>query len=162
MKTRWLDKDDLVAWREHRSEALKLFPEAFLTTLAEFQVQSDETVRGMLAHRKMLGMFDADRLIAAGALLQLNKEQTKHRAEIGAFYVVQDRHGTGTADALMQALIAHATEREISQLELFVWDGNPRAIRFYQRHGFEKMGRLPAAVLIDGEARDDLFMVKTL
>ncbi len=162
MITRWLDETDLTEWRRHRSEALHLFPEAFLTTYADFQAQSDEAVRKSLSHRKMLGVFIGETLVASGALLQKIKPQTKHRAEIAAFYVAKVQHGKGTADFLMTKLITQAISRDVGQLELFVWEGNTRAIAFYARHGFEKMGRLPAAVIVDGDARDDLFMVKPL
>jgi ribosomal protein S18 acetylase RimI-like enzyme len=160
MNTRWLSSADLAAWRSLRSEALRLFPEAFLTSLQDFENQSDDSVSTMLDQGNMLGLFQGENLIGAGAFLPFKRAQTRHRAEIGAFYVSPDHHGKGAADVLMDALKHHATEIDVIQLELFAWVGNPRAIRFYQRHGFVEMGRLPNAVIVDGDQRDDLFMVR--
>lgn len=159
---RWLGENDLAQWRVLRSEALRLYPEAFLTTLEDFQNQSDESVASLLGKGTLLGAFESGRLRAASAFLQLNKAQTRHRAELGAFYVSQSRHRSGLADTLMQKLIVYAQKEAVRQLELYVWDGNPRAIRFYERHGFTEVDRLPNAVIVEGEARDDLFMVKGL
>lgn len=160
MTPRWLDARDLAQWRTLRSEALREYPEAFLTTLSDFQTQSDTIVRSTLDQGKTLGIFDGTTLLAAAAFLPFSRPQTAHRAELAAFYVKQSLHGTQVADRLMTALISHANDNSVTQLELFVWDGNQRAIRFYQRHGFVETGRLPSAVMINNEARDDIFMVR--
>jgi ribosomal protein S18 acetylase RimI-like enzyme len=60
--------------------------------------------------------------------------------EVLRFYVVQDFHGTGIAQALMDACAHEARKRGGSTLWLGVWSLNPRAIRFYQKWGFEDAG----------------------
>jgi GNAT superfamily N-acetyltransferase len=60
--------------------------------------------------------------------------------EVLRFYVVQDFHGTGLAQALMDACAADARERGGRTLWLGVWDQNPRAIRFYTKWGFVDVG----------------------
>lgn len=60
--------------------------------------------------------------------------------EVLRFYVVQDFHGTGVAQALMDACAADARERGGRTLWLGVWDQNPRAIRFYTKWGFVDVG----------------------
>jgi ribosomal protein S18 acetylase RimI-like enzyme len=60
--------------------------------------------------------------------------------EVLRFYVVKDFHGTGIAQAMMDACAADARERGGRTLWLGVWDQNPRAIRFYTKWGFEDVG----------------------
>lgn len=60
--------------------------------------------------------------------------------EVLRFYVVQDFHGTGVAQALMDACAHEARKRGGNTLWLGVWSLNPRAIRFYQKWGFEDIG----------------------
>ena len=62
------------------------------------------------------------------------------RAELYAFYFHPDTWGTGAADALM----AHTEERfraeGFATAVLWVLDDNPRARRFYEKHGWEPSG----------------------
>ena len=62
------------------------------------------------------------------------------RGEIWAFYVEPDAWGTGAADALM----AHAEYRLHTEAfptaVLWVLEDNPRARRFYERHGWSPTG----------------------
>jgi GNAT superfamily N-acetyltransferase len=60
--------------------------------------------------------------------------------EVLRFYVVQDFHGTGVAQALMDACADDARARGGRTLWLGVWEQNPRAIRFYKKWGFEDVG----------------------
>jgi GNAT superfamily N-acetyltransferase len=55
--------------------------------------------------------------------------------EVERFYVAHDWHGTGVAQALMTAVLDTARARGGETLWLGVWDRNPRAIRFYAKHG---------------------------
>jgi diamine N-acetyltransferase len=60
--------------------------------------------------------------------------------EVRRFYVVHEFHGTGIAQALMDACAAEARRRGGRTLWLGVWDQNPRAIRFYTKWGYEDVG----------------------
>jgi GNAT superfamily N-acetyltransferase len=60
--------------------------------------------------------------------------------EVRRFYVLHDFHGTGIAQALMDACASEARQRGGRTLWLGVWDQNPRAIRFYTKWGFEDVG----------------------
>ncbi|MBA2683939.1 MAG: GNAT family N-acetyltransferase [Gemmatimonadaceae bacterium] len=60
--------------------------------------------------------------------------------EVLRFYVVHEFHGTGVAQALMEACAADARQRGGRTLWLGVWDQNPRAIRFYTKCGYEDVG----------------------
>jgi GNAT superfamily N-acetyltransferase len=60
--------------------------------------------------------------------------------EVRRFYVVHDFHGTGIAQALMDACAREAKRRGGRTLWLSAWDQNPRAIRFYTKWGYEDVG----------------------
>ena len=52
-----------------------------------------------------------------------------------------------------------AKESGVRQFELNVNHTNARAIRFYERHGFERVGKIPAALIDDGREVDELILV---
>jgi len=60
--------------------------------------------------------------------------------ELSKFYVDPDHHGTGLAAMLMEATIAAARAGGATSLWLGVSDENPRANRFYEKHGFVIVG----------------------
>ena len=159
---RWLDAEDLVAWRDLRAEALRAQPDAFLTTLAEFQASSDAHVRGQLAQGRVVGAWQNGTLVGSVAYLRKSRPSTAHRAALEAVFLRESARGTGVADAMLDAVEARAAREGVDQLELMVWDGNARAIGFYERRGFAQMGRMPRAVVVDGAARDDFFYVRAL
>jgi diamine N-acetyltransferase len=61
-------------------------------------------------------------------------------AHLERFYVDRRAHGSGIANALMQACVSAARARAAVGLWLTVWRQNPRAQRFYQKHQFEEVG----------------------
>jgi GNAT superfamily N-acetyltransferase len=60
--------------------------------------------------------------------------------EVKRFYVDQLWHGRGVAQQLMAAVPAVARELGSAKIWLGVWERNPRAIAFYQKHGFRDVG----------------------
>lgn len=63
-----------------------------------------------------------------------------HPIEVERFYVDHAWHGRGIAGALMAAIIRVATACGGDALWLGVWERNARAIRFYRKWGFERVG----------------------
>jgi ribosomal protein S18 acetylase RimI-like enzyme len=60
--------------------------------------------------------------------------------ELWRFYVQRDWHGGGLAHRLMAAAMEAARELGGRHLWLSVWERNPRAIAFYEKHGFRDVG----------------------
>lgn len=158
---RRLTPADQPAWRGLRLEALERFPEAFLTTADEHRARSPAEDRAALSSGNWWGLFDTE-MTGQGALIPMRHAACAHRMEIGALYLTASAQGTGGANALMQAMEDAARKRGVLQLELSVAAGNQRAIRFYQRLGFQRYGIQPRAVILDGQSQDDLFLVKML
>ena len=61
-------------------------------------------------------------------------------AEIQRIYVDQPWHGKGIAQQLISQMLAGAARGNADQVWLGVWENNPRAIAFYQKSGFLKIG----------------------
>ena len=60
--------------------------------------------------------------------------------ELKRIYVFSKYHGTGTGRELMQATLRHAREIGAKRMLLGTYDQNHRAVAFYERAGFEKVG----------------------
>lgn len=61
-------------------------------------------------------------------------------AEIQRIYAARAFHGGGVGEALMQACIAQCEAWKCDVLWLAVWQRNPRAIAFYEKTGFRRVG----------------------
>jgi ribosomal protein S18 acetylase RimI-like enzyme len=77
--------------------------------------------------------------------LNFRSAQTEDRgddsAEIERIYVLQQYHGEGIGQLLLDAAIKRAEEEKVQSIWLGVWEHNPRAIRFYQKNGFSEFSR---------------------
>ena len=75
--------------------------------------------------------------------------------------VAKASQGQGVGQALMAALLDYADNwAQILRIELTVYHDNVRAIRLYERHGFEHEGRLKAYGLRNGVFEDVLSMAR--
>ena len=158
-EVRCLKAEDAAAFRALRLEALETYPTAFLTTAAEFRVRSLDSIADQLEHGRTWAAYSDGVPVGIAALLPISYAAAAHRAEIGAFFVTPAAQGTGAGDALVLGLKNAALDQGVWQLELFVADTNLRAQRFYERHGFETVGRLPNAARVGDVMTSDLFMV---
>jgi ribosomal protein S18 acetylase RimI-like enzyme len=60
--------------------------------------------------------------------------------ELVRFYVVEGFLGLGYGSELMRACLAKAQEMGHATIWLGVWEKNDRAVRFYEKWGFRKVG----------------------
>jgi GNAT superfamily N-acetyltransferase len=60
--------------------------------------------------------------------------------ELARFYVDREWHGRGVARRLMDEVVSHARGLGGRTLWLAVWQRNPRAIAFYRKYGFARIG----------------------
>jgi ribosomal protein S18 acetylase RimI-like enzyme len=63
--------------------------------------------------------------------------------ELERIYVVPEYQGKGIGADILKQILIHAKEWNKKYLWLGVWEHNPKAISFYQRHGFQKFGEHP-------------------
>ena len=153
-----LEAEDLPIFKAIRLESLKMAPSAFANTFADWSSLSDKEwldrmkipVFAMLKGQEPVGIM--------GLMLQRG-EKRSHRATIIMVYLRESERGSGLANDLLQAVMGFAKEGGVRQFELNVNHTNARAIRFYERHGFERVGKIPAALIDDGREVDELILV---
>jgi ribosomal protein S18 acetylase RimI-like enzyme len=92
--------------------------------------------------------------------LKLPVESNGPAMLLDQLYILKEHHGTGIAHALMDWTIEKAREREARELYLTVYIDNHRAKRFYDRYGFEAVGRY--AFMVGNHADEDIIMRKML
>jgi ribosomal protein S18 acetylase RimI-like enzyme len=81
-------------------------------------------------------------------------------AEVQRIYADRSWHGCGVGGALMTACVEQARAWECDELWLAVWERNPRAIAFYEKSGFRKVGR--QTFLLGKDLQHDDVMALTL
>ena len=158
---RRLTPDDAENLRAVRLEGLKLHPEAFSRDYEQDEKRAVDEWRGRLATGVWFGGFVDGALSGIVAFAPGDSTKTAHTGKLGGMYVREAARSTGLAAAIFEAVIDHATSL-VEQLELTVNADNSRAIKFYERHGFRVVGRMPRALLVDGRYYDELSMVRTV
>lgn len=81
--------------------------------------------------------------IGYAQLIINSRDQRIHRTkplEIRRIYALQEYLGKGVGKELMQATIREARQRGCDSIWLGVWEKNHRAIDFYKKWGFRKVG----------------------
>lgn len=76
------------------------------------------------------------------------------------FYVGSDWHGAGVAGHLMRHCIDFAKTQNINLLWLGVWENNRRALRFYEKWNFKRIGQHPFKM--GDEVQTDYWMCLSL
>lgn len=160
-KVRRLVGEDAEIWRTLRLEALRLYPQAFLSTHDEAAAIPLADIATDLDRGRTYAVFEGAEALGMASLLPQQRVQTRHRGEIGGLYVRRSAQGQGVADLLLVALIGAAEQAGVWQLELNVAATNARAIAFYARHGFVEVGRIPNATVSDGAFETDLLLIRS-
>ncbi|MBK8566637.1 MAG: GNAT family N-acetyltransferase [Saprospiraceae bacterium] len=90
----------------------------------------------------------------------LGEDMGDNSLEIQRIYSLPAFYGKGIGEAMMEKSIAVAKENNYDFIWLGVWEHNPRAIRFYQKKGFEVFGNHP--FLFGSDLQTDLLMRRFL
>jgi len=77
-------------------------------------------------------------------------------------YVADGRRGRGLGSMLMRHALAHAPALGVDVLIGFIFRHNPRSLRLFHNHGFERWGVLPAVAVLDGKPRDVIIVGRKL
>jgi GNAT superfamily N-acetyltransferase len=92
--------------------------------------------------------------------LKLSVEEQSPALLLDQLYILKEHHGAGIAQALMDWTLDEARRRGASRLYLTVYVDNHRARRFYDRYGFEAVGRYD--FMVGSHADEDIIMQKLL
>ncbi len=80
--------------------------------------------------------------------------------ELSRLYSHQKFLGKGVGQALMEACFEQAKNKGCDVMWLGVWEFNPRAQRFYEKHGFYEVGK--HTFQLGSDSQTDLLMQKEL
>ena len=92
--------------------------------------------------------------------LKIPVEEDSPALLLDQLYILKPYHGAGIAQALMDWTFDEARRRGASRLYLTVYVDNHRARRFYDRYGFEAVGRYD--FMVGNHADEDIIMRKVL
>src|SRR6185312_10007847 len=156
---RQLMPDDYDALREIRLEALRRYPTNFSADPEQEAAFTKEEWLARLASAVSLGGFVDGRIGGLVVFSRPKSPKLAHTGDVGAMYVRDEARGTGLADKLIEAVLDVAAG-QVEQIKLTVNAENARAIKFYERHGFREIGRIPRSLNTDGRFYDDLLMLR--
>ena len=77
-------------------------------------------------------------------------------------YVATHRRRRGLGSMLMRHALAQAPALGVDALIGFIFRHNPRSLRLFHNHGFERWGLLPAVAVLDGTPRDVIIVGRKL
>lgn len=122
---------------------------------------SIEQVAKEIADEKTIFLIvELDAQVAGYAKLRVNEPPEgvtgENPIEIERFYILQNWHGRGLAQTLMQRCVEEAKQCGHQTIFLGVWEHNQRAIAFYQKCGFTKVGEHP--FLLGSDLQNDWLM----
>ncbi|MBQ4537510.1 MAG: GNAT family N-acetyltransferase [Lachnospiraceae bacterium] len=114
----------------------------------------------MDADNFMLAAYMGDRLVGnAGVTRVRDNIKYRHRATFG-ISLQEEVCGVGLGNIMLEEILEIAKGTSFEQLELSVFGDNQRAIRLYEKFGFQKVGAVPWAYrLKDGSYHDEVQMV---
>ena len=159
---RHLTPSDLPTFKHLRLMSLRLEPENYASTHDEWAALSDKEWTQYLVTSDVFAAFEGDEPVALAAVTPQARARMAHRGSIGMVFVLPERRGSRIAAEIMGVVIEHARARGMVQVELAVHAGNARAVRFYERLGFQRYGLLPRGFHEPGGYVDDLLMVLAL
>jgi RimJ/RimL family protein N-acetyltransferase len=157
MQTVRLTSADVARFRAVRLEGLRSEPSGFRYSEAEDELIETSAWAARLERDFVVGAERDGEIVGVGGFSRFEGERLDHKGLIWGMYVRPDARGTGAADAIMRALIAHAREH-VRQLQLTVMADNARARAFYERHGFVHYATEPEAVRRGGAYHDEALM----
>jgi putative acetyltransferase len=117
-----------------------------------------EEITNQDPNRHILGAIVNGRVVGYGGLIVAKRARTRHCGHL--FVEVHERfHGKGVGTALVGAILDLADRwLGLARVQLEVNADNDRAVRLYERFGFQREGLLRANVLSNGRYVDSFVM----
>ncbi|MEJ8548315.1 GNAT family N-acetyltransferase [Brevibacillus borstelensis] len=151
-----------------RLDALKLNPEAFLTTYEETIQDKNllDTWKTRLTPTPSaftMGAFIGDSLVAVATLIRESHVKLRHKASLVGVYSTPAQRGKGIAKKLISAMIEKARELDgLEQINLTVASENMAARQLYLSLGFQVFGTEKNALKHNGVYSDEDYMALAL
>jgi ribosomal protein S18 acetylase RimI-like enzyme len=148
-------------YRTIRLKALETAPEAFGSVHAVEAARPLSDFAERLESSVVFGAYTAGDIVGMAGLKQETGPRDSHKGFVWGFYVEPDMRGQGVGAALMEALIACASDL-VEQLTLAVVSTNEAAIALYEKFGFKPYGVEPRALKGPDGYCDEVLMVRFL
>jgi ribosomal protein S18 acetylase RimI-like enzyme len=161
LSVRRLTENDAEIFREIRLEALEHHPEAFQATYERSGELPLEAFAERLKRYVLFGGFVGPRLAGFVGFYPLHNPKIDHKGVLWGMYVREDARGSGLAELMIEAVLDYAKDH-VEQVVLSVIASNERAVRFYEKMGFERYGFEKRALHIGDRYFDEEFRVRFL
>lgn len=165
MEIRFLNSQDVTAYRALRLQALGESPAAFGSSYEqEVRLSLTDFAAKIRPHDEVSGIFGAfdesDRLIGMLGFLRENRPKRSHIGSLWSMYVLPEfrRHGVGAA--LLDRALAHAQQLDgLRQIILTVTANNIAACSLYKSRDFVVFGLERDALFVDETYFDEEHLV---
>lgn len=164
---RRLTIDDIPSYRVVRLRALKEHPEVFGQSYEDALKLSDDDFRKQFESHNdeqfLLGAFLGDQLVGTLYFGRETGHKKRHKAVMGAMYVIPEVRGKGLGRALLTDALDYASTLEgLEDIGLGVMLGNETARQLYASMGFDSVCVTPHYLKIDEQYYDLEWMVRKL
>jgi ribosomal protein S18 acetylase RimI-like enzyme len=165
MKIRFLNSQDVAAYRALRLHALRESPAAFGSSYEqEAQLSLTDFAARIRANDEVSGIFGAfdesARLIGMLGFLRENRPKRSHIGSLWSMYVLPEFRHHGIGAALLDQALAHAQQLGgLRQIILTVTVNNLAACSLYKSRGFVRFGLEHDALFVDGTYLDEEHLV---
>ena len=139
LQLRRLSTDDWAAFAALRLAALTEAPDAFGSTLAEWRDASEQRWRNRVAVAPLNLVASLD---GSDVGMLSGIEEVPGTVEVISVWVAPAARGQGVGDAMLEALLAWADDRDAQRVVLTVTEHNVAAQRLYGRLGFVATGEV--------------------
>jgi ribosomal protein S18 acetylase RimI-like enzyme len=139
LQLRRLSTDDWAAFAALRLAALTEAPDAFGSTLAEWRDASEQRWRNRVAVAPLNLVASLD---GSDVGMLSGVEEVPGTVEVISVWVAPAARGQGVGDAMLEALLAWADDRDAQRVVLTVTEHNAAAQRLYGRLGFAATGEV--------------------
>ena len=163
MNLRKLHAADSESFFKLRLHGLQESPSAFGSSYDE---EKDRTIEQIDEHldgsneRVFVGAFDEEHLVGIVGVGREQGVKERHIAFLRSMYVSPIARGKGLGRRLVVAALHRAATWDgVLQITLAVTASNEPAVYLYRSVGFREVGRMPRALLHEGEYFDELSMV---
>ena len=153
---RILTPDDAAAWRELRTEMLRVAPESFHADLSEVAGWGEPEWRASIRPLPdaRFGLFHGAKLSGSACFFREKAVKLAHQGWMTAVYVRPELRGQGGGRKLVRAVIGHAREH----VDVLLTGASLAGAPVYKAEGFETFGIERDASRVNGKPIDDELM----
>ena len=163
---RALSPDDVEGFRDLRLAALQDSPEAFASSYAlerERPLALFAERLGQANDSLVVGAFLGGALVGMSGFYRDSHTKMRHRGHVWGMFVRPESRGQGLGRGLLDALVTHAASLDgLFQVNLEVVSSNTAALGLYESRGFERFGVERRALIVEGQALDEVLLVLAL